>query len=86
MGEFKFSFFAGCWYTEIPINVFPSIFCIGNKYPKVAVHEFKAGSTREARAKGIAQLQKKEMSSVDWNLSKFSDQILASCWDGTVST
>jgi len=48
------------------------IWNLGNKYPKVPTHEFKG--------------HRKEMSSVDWNSSKFSDHILASSWDGTVCT
>jgi hypothetical protein len=37
---------------------------------QVPIHEFRG--------------HRKEMSSVDWNLPKFSDSIVAASWDGTV--
>ncbi|CAG7725365.1 unnamed protein product [Allacma fusca] len=73
------NFYDICWSESEP-NILASasgeglihIWNIGQKYPRVPVAEFKGH-------------RKHEMSSVSWNLPKFSNLILAASWDGTSS-
>jgi len=75
--DYRDNFFDMCW-SETDPNIlatsagdgFVQVWNLGSKYPKVPIHEFKG--------------HRKEMSSLDWNLPKFSNSILAASWDGTV--